>query len=78
MLGIRYGMILVNGECLFTVYHKAKHEGTSVKVMGWQVQNKQHIVKSAALLILKVYVNLRKQLDEFMEKEYSKANNMKK
>lgn len=45
MLGTRYGMILVNGECLFTVYHKAKHEGTSVKVMGWHVENKQRIVK---------------------------------
>lgn len=45
MLGIIYGMILVNREILVTVYHKAKHEGTSVKIMGWRVENKQPIVK---------------------------------
>lgn len=45
MLGMIYGTILVNGEFLFTVYHKAKQEGTSVKGMGWQVENKQPIVK---------------------------------
>jgi len=42
---VRSGMILVNREWLFTVYHKAKNEGTSEKVVGWQVQNKQCIVK---------------------------------
>lgn len=77
MSRIRSGMIFVNREWLFTIYHKAKHEGPSEKVMGWQVQNKQCIVKLQHF-ILKVYVNLRKQLDEFMEKRYSKANNMKK
>lgn len=45
MVGIIYGMILVNREFLFTVYPKAKYEGISVKIMGWQVENKQPIVK---------------------------------
>lgn len=50
MLGIRHRMIPVNGERLFAVYHKAKHEGTSGwQNLGWQVQNKQYILKGRHL-----------------------------